>query len=396
MKKYVGITGGNFFNKGAEAMTCIAINELAQKFPNREIVVFSVVPDEAKHNVARNYNVTIRPPYLYYKRKCLSDVLYYFFYNKGGVWEKETIQYLNNMECIVDISGFGLRYHKGKHASEFWTYIHNIWVAAKYNIPIYLLPQSHGPICGRNKIEQMLLDVVLKIVLAKPQKIYVREKYALRVIKKYRGDVIYAPDMVLNYNKVIDYTKIYKNIKSIDIDIPEKSVVIVPNTRNVDNTGKNFLPLYEKSIKVLLDKGFEVYILLHSKDDKNECIRIKKAFKNDARVHLDVNNYTSFQLEEIIAQFSFAIASRYHSIVHAYKHAVPCVVLGWAEKYDELMQMFRQERYCIDVRKEVKESLFLEKLLYMVGSYEQEKQIIESKYHSMKFVDIYQEIGEKK
>ena len=52
----------------------------------------------------------------------------------------------------------------------------------------------------------------------------------------------------------------------------------------------------------------------------------------------------------LVKQFDFLIASRYHSIIHAYKEGIPCVALGWAVKYQELLELFNQSNYVFDVR----------------------------------------------
>ena len=40
---YILITGGNLINKGAQAMTFIAVDEIKRRFPDREVVVISDV-----------------------------------------------------------------------------------------------------------------------------------------------------------------------------------------------------------------------------------------------------------------------------------------------------------------------------------------------------------------
>ena len=41
MKKYIAVTGGQLFNKGAQAMTFITADEVAKRFPDLETVVIS-------------------------------------------------------------------------------------------------------------------------------------------------------------------------------------------------------------------------------------------------------------------------------------------------------------------------------------------------------------------
>ena len=49
-----------------------------------------------------------------------------------------------------------------------------------------------------------------------------------------------------------------------------------------------------------------------------------------------------------LKQFQFIVASRFHAIVHAFKNGIPCIALGWATKYYDLMKQFGQEQYMLD------------------------------------------------
>jgi colanic acid/amylovoran biosynthesis protein len=40
-KKYILITGGDLYNKGAQSMLFVTIDELSSRFPNHKIVVLS-------------------------------------------------------------------------------------------------------------------------------------------------------------------------------------------------------------------------------------------------------------------------------------------------------------------------------------------------------------------
>ncbi|OUZ23677.1 hypothetical protein A5867_001362 [Enterococcus sp. 6D12_DIV0197] len=62
---------------------------------------------------------------------------------------------------------------------------------------------------------------------------------------------------------------------------------------------------------------------------------------------------TPSEFEKLIQQFDYAIASRFHSVVHSYKEKVPCLILGWAIKYQELAKLFDQSQYVLDVRNDI-------------------------------------------
>ena len=76
-------------------------------------------------------------------------------------------------------------------------------------------------------------------------------------------------------------------------------------------------------------------------------------FAGESRVTFLDRDFSCIEYNELVKRFDFVIASRYHSIIHAYKNGVPCIAIGWAVKYNTLLESFGQEQYCFDLRKEV-------------------------------------------
>ena len=101
----------------------------------------------------------------------------------------------------------------------------------------------------------------------------------------------------------------------------------------------------------MIDEGKNVYLTYHAVEDLELCKKIKEDYyQAEDRVILCTEEYSCLEFDNIVGQFDFVIASRFHAIVHAYKNAVPAIVLGWAVKYKELMTAFKQEKYMFDVR----------------------------------------------
>ena len=61
------------------------------------------------------------------------------------------------------------------------------------------------------------------------------------------------------------------------------------------------------------------------------------------------NEFESGEYSLMVRQFDFIIASRFHSIVHAYKEGVPAIIFGWATKYQELAGHFDQSKFVFDI-----------------------------------------------
>lgn len=61
----------------------------------------------------------------------------------------------------------------------------------------------------------------------------------------------------------------------------------------------------------------------------------------------DIKNMSSIEIKSLIAGSQVLIASRYHSCVAGLSSGVPTLVLGWHYKYDELLQLYGQDRWLI-------------------------------------------------
>jgi colanic acid/amylovoran biosynthesis protein len=91
------------------------------------------------------------------------------------------------------------------------------------------------------------------------------------------------------------------------------------------------------------------------------------------------DDLSAIELENIIRQFNFVIASRYHSIIHSYKNGIPALVIGWATKYFELLENFNQLDYFFDIRKSIDINKINNKLDNLIQNYKYEKEKIADK-----------------
>jgi polysaccharide pyruvyl transferase WcaK-like protein len=91
----------------------------------------------------------------------------------------------------------------------------------------------------------------------------------------------------------------------------------------------------------------------HSIEDLSFCWDIKKMFIDLDAVIIIEDDFNAIELENIIKQFDFIVASRYHSVIHAYKNNVPAIVLGWATKYKDLTRACAQESCFIDCNRRI-------------------------------------------
>lgn len=120
-----------------------------------------------------------------------------------------------------------------------------------------------------------------------------------------------------------------------------------------------------------------VYLIRHSGEDLEACKNIKNLFDEKDNVRIISNDLTPSEFENLISKFEFSIGSRFHSIVHSYQVATPCIILGWATKYKELAEYFDQSDYVFDVRHNINTSLFIEIMNNLINKIPEEKSKIE-------------------
>ena len=349
MKKIL-LVGGGFDNKGAQAMTFACVDQIKKLRKNYEPVL--CLERKVSEKEKREYNFTI----VEMNRLCElrgNIILWLLVFCKSTKEERQQYKNFCNIlketECVIDISGFQL--------SSKWPvgavvgYLTRINFYKKRGIKVLLFPQSFGPLEFSYWIQKPI-EFMIRKYLKYPEMIYAREQegYDLLVGNYGMKNVSLSPDLVLLHNE-ISQDNIYHIVKKESLDlfnVKANSVCIIPNTRLKKKIKEDALIIiYERIIKTLLEKQKNIYLLRHSIEDKEICLKIKEKFSGCSEVQLLLDNISCQEYCKLVRQFDFIIASRYHSIVHAYKEGKPAIILGWAIKYVELAALFGQEKYQI-------------------------------------------------
>ena len=371
------ITGGELFNKGAQAMVYITVDELKKRYPDHEIYVLSEMDLRRPECERSKYTFHFTGWYpIKFARAQANWLLRQVCKLRNYKDYSEMYELYSKCDLMIDISGYSL--------GSIWsynnynTYLDHIEYAVRFHIPFYIMPQSFGPFdfAGDKAAETQerirnLLPTV-KIICA-------REKENYKLLKELfqLNNVILKPDIVLN-NKRINPSNIFINpTQTSCIEIEENSVGIVPNGETLEYLDKEYvLDLYEGIIAVLLEKDYFIYLICHAESDIYLCRAIKDRFSTiDSVVLFDID-LDCFEYSNISKHFKMIIASRFHSIVHAYKQGVPCVSIGWAQKYKELLENFNQSRYAFDVRDGICLDGLQKEIMHLLNNLETEKKMI--------------------
>ncbi len=357
------VLGANFNNKGAQAMLFVTISELKTRFPGCEILFLSSDKKQDGYNLRFLYDYN---SWEFAKGganaiRALLRVPYYKIKGKQTSYRSlfDFLKQLKSVDAFIDISGYALSSQRGYIRSR--NYLDQIRIAKRFNKPYFIMPQSIGPFeYGKFKKK---MDKKLKKYLSYPVIIFPREREGYELLKEKYGltNIRLSNDLVLQNRKVNTDLVFANKYEKCFITLPNKELVaIIPNIRNFEFASKEqVLNIYSKVIKKLRSLNKTVYLLRHSDEDFEVCNLIYSTLEDKTGVIVLNEDLDCLQFGDVISQFEFVIASRFHSIVHSLKSGVPVISLGWAIKYENLLNQFGLGRFVFDVRSD----LDIEKLL---------------------------------
>lgn len=387
------ITGGGLTNKGAQAMTLITVDAIRQRYPEHRIFLYSETDRCRPESEKTVYNFEFTGWYPLKFARCQHNFLLRtvtLLKNHTELLEAEQIY--RNADFIIDISGYALGSNWNDKVCN--DYLDILEFAQGFDIPMYLMPQSFGPFDFG--AENKRFDKRIRRLLPTAKIIFAREQEGFDALINTYGltNVQLAQDLVLS-SKDIDLTHVFKKLPNITIpDVLPKSVALIPNMMNAEmGSSESVRILYADIIKAVLSHGRNVYIIRHSDMDAALCRSLKKMFSDDENVILSDRDFNCLEFNELVKRFDYCVASRYHAIVHAYKNGIPCVVVGWATKYHDLLKRFNQEKYMFDVREQICSDDLIEAISLMEKNYRDESMSVLSELSKIQEQNVFDILG---
>ncbi len=364
-------------------MTFVAVDEVKKRFPNKKVILLSSADYERSEDEKGQYKFEILPFNTGINLELLGGLYKLLWNAKGNKKDKKNYEpmltklrsILKNTDAIIDISGYALSSQFG--AGRSFGYLSRIMLAKKYNIKMYLMPQSFGPF-SYSGVGKVLINSLMKQNMKYPEVVYAREQEGFELLEKQYSlkNIKKSFDLVL-LNKGVDLTNVYNSVPILKNFDEVEGVAIVPNMKNFKhgNTSQ-VMALYDNIINKLIGSGKNVYLIRHSFEDIEACKMIKERFKTNNKVIMYGEDMSCFEFDKLVQRFDFIIGSRFHSIVHAYKNSIPCIALGWATKYHELLKAFKQEDYIFDVRGDLQADKVERALDKMLMQHQSESNVI--------------------
>lgn len=373
----VVIVGGNFANKGAQLMVSVAIEIVKSFESNVTPIVVDSFPN-IERNAEYEGTVVLNLPFYLNFAYCMTKGMKFtaallmrtawqflssairgrlFGDVKSGILVLKSIK---KAVYIVDISGYGYNSNSGLMNYIQLSFSH---LASTKSVPYIYFSQSFGPFDGK----ESLLNSQIKTAIHSAAYIFCREHLSMKALAslsdEYSGG--YWPDIALLYGKEVSIPRKLESL-GLDLNTVKGSVVLIPNARLYGKFSKNRTNnLYSTLISHLLRLGHRVTILKHSSDDLTAVRNIKYEFLKKVCV-LEMD-YDLEVIDNIIASSKFVISGRYHGLVVSLKNSVPCMAIGWAHKYDELLGIYGIESNNFDLSKPVDSDEVCSQLEYAIG-----------------------------
>ncbi|WP_334183817.1 polysaccharide pyruvyl transferase family protein [Novosphingobium sp.] len=358
MKTFI-ITGIQMRNKGAQAMFLSLSYSLKSIYGECEVIGFS-----DKYDDPEQYTFTLLPyddftrPMLKYDLcrvpflvKILSSIVGRL--RKSDKWRDKITEMRNALQradAIFDASGYTLGSGWPKQSGRML--LDTIKIARRFKKKIILMPQSFGPFDWGDKDDSNFIDEIKK-ELTYPLRIYAREREGYECLTSIGlRNVQLSADMVIREKIFPSVGQVCSDYRDERGNYPTQNSVGFIINKNIFRFGdpSSIIDLYAKMLQKLLDNGEKVYVLNTSTADTDLVEKILSKVKIGPKAHVISGEFSSPELIEIIARFKYVVASRYHSVVFAYRSGVPAVVLGWASKYSDLTALFQQQDYVFDIR----------------------------------------------
>lgn len=341
----VVVTGAGFSNRGAQALLFAVMDAVRERFPDAEVHV--AYPTDIA-GAQRRYRVRMLPWTHAIKALLwgwpLSAAARRWY--PGAEHAGEVRDVLAASSCVIDVSGFRLSSEFG--VKESLDYCANVLLARVLGIPCYVLPQSFGPF-GYRPPAKWLLGPFIGTALRSATAVWAREREGFELVERYRPRrLALAPDIVLAHEGR-DFGRIYRAGQGPrPVRVPEPAACIIPSLRVMERRDAGDVgEFYARIAGRIAESGRSVVLLSHSHEDAEVCERITHALGGRVPVNIAPSDLDAIELEELIGRMDFLVASRYHSVVHAYRRHTPAVILGWAVKYRELAGLVGQERYVL-------------------------------------------------
>lgn len=240
----------------------------------------------------------------------------------------------SQVDALVDISGYAF--------GDKWNPLMSRAMAARLRHfrrrkkPTVLLPQMFGP------FEKPASREAFEPVLQLADLIYAREQASrewLERLNKSSRKIGLAPDIT-----------IFCDPLPPDAPPAKPYACLVPNMRMRDKAAETWGGDYDRAMveaaKALQQHGIQPYVVIHDGGGEDLAVGQEIAEQASLSDEFVYRESDPRKIKGFIAGARMLIGSRFHALVASLSTATPAIALGWAHKYEHLLQDFGVSDYC--------------------------------------------------
>jgi polysaccharide pyruvyl transferase WcaK-like protein len=358
------LVGGNFINKGAEAMLKTVRDQILSYHPNAQIYCICHPVEKEIAKSQGFHPVTSTTPIWQQRMQQLIDRVDSKIKRLAGKAGKpyadyspmKSIRNIPNLKAAIDVSGFAYGDKRGYlqpiETKKIIAYCKSV------NARYLFMPQAWG------SFKEARVAKECKEMITASDAYFTRDDisraYVAALLEKPEKDVPLACDIAFHFPVPAIDGRHLLNKNGIMPDPSKILVGISPNMRIYERmNGRGKENEYVQSIARLIHQlGDEYQIVLipneiipgnqDKKDDQFLCKLIYETVNLPERCFHIKGYYSAEEIKSIIRETDLLVASRFHSLIFGLSLGIPCMAISWSHKYRELFRLFELEEYVLE------------------------------------------------
>ncbi|MCK4998563.1 MAG: polysaccharide pyruvyl transferase family protein [Anaerohalosphaera sp.] len=343
-------------NKGAMAMTLVLAQQMRKRDPDCKLRLLSKYPDQDILAAQRlDIELVHAKPSSVVTFTLLRSILAAMIKPLPNRWlYNDMIRAYEDADILVDMGGVTFsddRDWRGLLLSIGW-----LMPAVATNTSFVKLSQALGP------FKKPMNNIFAKFLLKRASLVIARGKGTSQNLDKLIPGGI-------THHLCTDVAFLLEPAAADEIDhylssndLPQNNFIGISPSAVVDRKAKakGIGQLYRNSLKHLVEHvrtttDRPVMLVPHAwpqsgkgREDMELCCDIYDELDSFDNVFVIKDNLDAALLKGIIARSEVFIACRFHAMIAALSSNVPVQVVGWGHKYNEIMELFRMEKFCCD------------------------------------------------
>lgn len=256
-----------------------------------------------------------------------------FFLNKD---QKKTYNAFTELDGLF-VKGGGFLHSYGSIIDPYIMYfqLFDIFLAKKYKLPVFILPNSIGPL--RNRFAKKIVLKALKYANV----VYVRESTSLDYLESEGVNALKSPDLGFYLKPSKRDFKNYLHGKGIPVGY-KKCIALTlrpyrfDGKQNANKLYENYLTQIKNFILDSLSKGMNVTLIAHTigpSAHENDSIPLKEIFSSikphEDLIYLNDRNLNSEEMEKIYSYYDLVVGTRFHSVIFALNVNTPALAIAY-------------------------------------------------------------------